>query len=285
MKITENVEWKDTIKIIWAELPREFDKAYIIPLADCHIGSKYFDKQKLIGYLKWIKETPEAICIWNGDLCDCGIPGSIGEWWEQEPVTPQEQIRQLVDIVQRFGIEDKILAIVGGSNHPMRAMKLTGHDYDQEFAERLGLRERYCKDAGLFKLSLGYWTRAPVGKTAKNKPSGTQQIPYMIYATHGWSAGRQAGASVNAVRELGAIWGRVEVFITAHRHLDSATPDVLFEPEYSRPTINEIRREYVVSGSFLRYGGYALRKGLRPNNPGTPRIRLDGRRKDIHVSI
>jgi len=285
MKVIENKVWKDTVKIIWVELPREFEKVYVIPLADCHVGSKFFDEQKLIGYLKWIRDTPEAVCLWNGDLCDCGIPGSIGEWWEQDPVTPQDQIAELVDIVKRFNIEEKTIGVVGGSNHPMRARKLTGHDYDKEFAEKIGLGELYYPDAELFLLKVGHWTQVPIGKTKHQKPPGKQQIPYMLFATHGWSGGRQAGASVNALRELGAIWGHVEVFITAHRHLDSATPDVLLEPDFRHPTINEVRREYVCSGSFLRYGGYALRKGLRPNNPGTPRIRLDGRRKDIHVSI
>ena len=118
LELNENKIWKDIIRYLWWEILWEFEKTYVIPLADCHIGSKFFDEQKFWDYL-WIRDTP----------------------------------------------------------------------------------------------------------------------------------------------------------------------DILLEPNLRHPTINGVRREYVCSEPFPRYGGYALRKGLCPNNLGTSRIRLDRRCKDVYVSI
>jgi len=56
-------------------------------------------------------------------------------------------------------------------------------------------------------------------------------------------------------------------------------------PDYRNKKILEIKQAFVSAGSFLKYGGYAERKGLPITKTGTPRIRFDGTRKDIHVSL
>jgi hypothetical protein len=286
MQIRKNELTEDGgIRYIWVDLPREFEKCYVIPLADCHCGAREFEEKRFRGYLKWIADTPEAVCFFNGDLCNCGLPGTVdSDFWDQSPMTPQDQIRYLSEIVKEYEIEDKILGVVGGSNHPARARKLTGHDYDREFAEHMGVEKTYAKDGAIWLIRVGHWTQKPIGKKASQKPSAKQQIPYLVFATHGWSGGRLAGASMNSARELGAIW-LSDAYLVSHRHLDSVTPDLFYVPNYNHPTIDVIRRMYVTSGSFLKYGGYALRKGLRPTPCNTPRLRLDGRRKDLHVSI
>ncbi len=283
--VANNLTDDGGIRYVWAELPRELEACYLIPIADCHVGAREFDEKRLRGYLKWIADTPGAITIFNGDLCNVGLPFTVdSDWWDQSPLTPQDQVKELASIIEEYGITDKILGVVGGSNHPIRARKLTGHDYDLEFAERLGIEDRYSPDGAIFLVRLGHWSQTPIGKKHNQRPTAKQQIHYLIYATHGWSGGRMAGASVNAARELGAIW-YADVYLASHRHLDSVTNDLFYMPNVNHATIDVTRRAYVTTGSFLRYGGYALRKGLRPTPCNTPRIRLDGRRKDIHVSI
>lgn len=269
------------IPIIRKHLPN-LDKVYIYPLCDLHIGEKDgFDEKKFRGYLKIISEVPEAHCIFNGDLINCGLPGGVGgeDFWKQEPLTPQDQLDKLTGIIDEYDILDKIIAIVGGSNHPGRAMKSIGHNYDRQFAQNLDILDRYVEPLGMIFLG--------VGSRVKNTPThhkGTS-IWYSIVVTHGWSGGRLAGSSINSVRELGAIYA-ADCVITSHRHLDASTKDEFYLPDYHSKSVTKMKRMYVNSGTFLNYAGYAIKKGLRPNGTGTPRIRFSGvDHKDVHVSI
>ena len=103
----------------------DLDKIYIYPLCDLHVGDPYFDEKKFRGYLKIIADVEEAYCLFNGDLINCGLPGGVGgeDFWKQKPLTAQEQNDYLVELIKEYDIKDKILAVVGGSNHPGRAMK------------------------------------------------------------------------------------------------------------------------------------------------------------------
>lgn len=256
------------------------DKIYIYPLCDLHVGDPYFDEKKFRGYLKIIAEVPEAHCLFNGDLINCSLPGGVGgeDFWKQKPLTPQEQNNYIVDLVKEYDIKDKILAIVGGSNHPGRAMKSIGHDYDKQFATDLKLLERYVAPLGVLFLGIG----------KRKKSSDTHHkgssVWYSITITHGWAGGRGAGGCVNATRELGAIYAS-DLVITSHRHLDAVTRDEFYGFDYHNKSVYKMKRTYVGAGTFLGYSEYAIKKALRPNGTGTPRIRLSGEKKDVHVSV
>lgn len=269
----------DHIKYFWYNFPEEYDHIYIIPIADTHVGNPLFDEAKLRGYLKWVSERENAFLIFNGDLCDCGLPGSVDiDWWDQKPLKPHDQIKELARIVEEYDLTDKILAVVGGSNHPGRARRLTGHDYDLEFAETLGIEDRYGKYGVALSIRFGSQ------RIGSNRAKPGNRVRYIVYTTHGWAGGRKAGASINAARELGSIM-LADCYIVSHRHLDSVTKDEFLIFDHRRAKVNIVKRMYVTSGSFLKWGGYAQAKGLQPSGTGTPRIRFSGEKKDIHVTI
>jgi hypothetical protein len=258
----------------------QHEKVYIYPLCDLHIGDPYFDEKKFRGYLKVISDVPEAYCIFNGDLINCVVPNGVGgeDLWKQNPRTAQEQNECLVEMVKEYDISDKILAIVGGSNHPARAMKLIGHSYDKEFAKDMGLLDRYVEPLGVMFLGVG---SRKVSTATHHKGSS---IWYSIVTTHGVAGGRKAGSAINATRDIGAIYG-ADVVITSHRHLDAISRDEFYCMDVHNKSIIKIRRTYVNAGTFLGYSGYAQQKCLVPNGVGTPRIRLDGLKKDVHASV
>lgn len=269
------------IPILKAHLP-DIDKLYLYPLCDIHYGdSGSFDQKKFEGYLKIIADKKEAYCIFNGDLINCGLPGGVGgeDFWKQEPLTPQDQNDELVKIVQEYNIENKILAIVGGSNHPGRAMKAIGHNYDRQFAKDLGLEDKYVEPLCMLYTGVG-----SLKKSTKTHHKGASTW-YTTIITHGWAGGRQAGGCINSTRDLGAIYA-ADCYITSHRHLDVGSKDEFYVPDYPNKTINKMKRVFVGAGTFMKYAPYAVKKGLRPNGTGTPRIRYSGNGyKDIHVSI
>jgi hypothetical protein len=43
-------------------------------------------------------------------------------------------------------------------------------------------------------------------------------------------------------------------------------------------------REWILN-TPLEWSGYPIRKGYKPASLGSPRIRLNGTRKDVHVSV
>ena len=275
IKISECKE----IPTLKAHFPN-LDKMYIYPISDIHVGDPYFDEKKLRGYFKIISEVPEAYCIFNGDLINCSLPGGVGgeEFWEQKILSPQQQNDYMVNLVKEYNIEDKILAIVGGSNHPGRAMKAIGHSYDKAFAQDLGLLNKYVDPLGI--LFVG------IGKRKKSTDSHHKgsSIWYSFVVTHGTAGGRQAGSSVNATRGFGSIYG-VDCVITSHRHLDAVTKDEFYSIDLHNKCTIKIKRLYVSAGTFLGYSAYAQKKSLVPNGTGTPRIRLDGNKKDLHASV
>jgi len=92
------------------------DVSYIIPIGDLHIGDKAFSdnsRSKLNGYLKWVKETPDARIILNGDLLNCATRQSKTSPFEQD-MTLEEQITAVCEFLDP--VKDRIVGAVCG-NH------------------------------------------------------------------------------------------------------------------------------------------------------------------------
>jgi hypothetical protein len=244
----------------------DIEKAYIIPISDIHIGDPLTDYVKLYGYLNWIKENPAWIVL-NGDLLTCDIKQSVGDIYKQE-LNPQQQLDELVKIFTPF--QDRIIGITAG-NHELRIQKEVGVDILRIFTQILKIEDKYDQDSLLLHIRLG-------------RDKFKKRIGYTIFATHGWSNGRRAGGKLNATQELRHII-LADCYIASHTHTQGAIVEKYLVPDYRNKKILEIKQLFVSAGSFLKYGSYAERKGMPIAKTGTPRIRLDGTQKDIHVSL
>jgi hypothetical protein len=49
--------------------------------------------------------------------------------------------------------------------------------------------------------------------------------------------------------------------------------------------VEKKKKHYIITGHFLKYGGYAEKKCMAPGKTGVPKINLNGTKYDIHVSI
>ncbi len=76
---------------------------------------------------------------------------------------------------------------------------------------------------------------------------------------------------------------RADVYVTGHTHQQAATAADFYVRHGSQ--LDRDKRYFVSSGSFVGYEKYAAQRGYPPSRLGAPRIFLDGRRKDIHVSL
>lgn len=246
-------------------LSRDFDCIYLIPISDLHLGDPHCNLEKFYGYQKWIEGTPNAYVLLNGDIMNTATKGSVSDVYA-ETIPPKEQVKLAEKLFTP--IKDKILAMTSG-NHERRIYKDSGYDISETLAEKIGAY--YSPDEVFLKLKFG--------KDAHAKP-----VTYTLYMTHGWGSGRTAGAKVNNLQKLSDIV-LADIYIASHTHFMTAHQDIYFVPDEHNKRVRQIKRTYVSSGAFLDRGGYGVQKGYPGAKLGSPRLRLDGRRKDCHVSI
>jgi len=58
-----------------------------------------------------------------------------------------------------------------------------------------------------------------------------------------------------------------------------------FRVDIGNKQIIQDKRHYVLTGHFLKYGGYAQHKNMAPGKSGVAKIRLDNKKKDVHISL
>jgi hypothetical protein len=249
------------------DLPREFKAIYVIPISDLHLGDPHVNFDKFYGYRKWIEDTPNAYVLLNGDLMNTATKGSVSNCYE-ESIRPSEQLKLAVKLFEP--IKDRILAIVTG-NHERRIQRDVDYDPSELLAGQLGVY--YGGDEAFLKIRFGSQNR-----TTK-KPHC-----YTVYATHGWAGGRTPGAKANSLQKLSDIV-LADIYISSHVHTMVCYQDILLVPDLQNNKMMERKRTFASSGAFLTRGGYAVQKGYPQSKLGSVRLRLDGVRHDVHVSI
>jgi predicted phosphodiesterase len=247
-------------------LPQDIEAAYIVPLADLHIGDPLFDEQRCQRLVRWIAETPNAWAVLVGDVMNTATKTSKSDIY-QEVMNPHEQLRYAKKLLAP--IKDKIIAAVEG-NHELRIAREDGINTTELLADTLGVF--YSPLSTLMKITLG------------RCPKNGKRLCYTMYVTHGSGSSRTSGGKVNALRRLRDIV-LADVYVMGHIHWMATFLETYYVPDVRNNKIEEVRLTFVSTGSFLKWGGYAEEKSLPPAKLGAPRIRLDGTRKDVRVSL
>lgn len=253
------------MKIQVIDLPIEWESCYLIPISDCHIGDPNFDEQKLMRYIDWIKKTDNARVILVGDIMNTATKESVSDSYS-EIMNPNQQLKYATKLFEP--IKDKIIGVCTG-NHERRIKKSTSMDTSETLAANLGA---FYREDGLYlKVRLG-------------KGNDTKKITYLLYATHGFGGGKKMGGKANNLQSISNnIFA--DIYVIGHTHTLQAFQDVYLLPDPRNNNVQEVKRTYCNAAAFLKYGGYGEYQGFTPSKLGTVRIRLDGHRKDVHVSI
>ena len=125
---------------------------YLIPIGDCHIGDKAFNKEsenKLKGYINWIKNTPNSRVILMGDILNCATRVSKTSPFEQN-MDLKEQIEYAYKLFSP--IKEKIVGAIDG-NHELRLADYTGYSPTITLCEKLGTQ--YFGDSAILLFGLG----------------------------------------------------------------------------------------------------------------------------------
>ncbi len=248
----------------------DHESAHIVPFSDLHLGDPQFDEAKFIGYRDWVLAEPNRYCTINGDIMNAAIPGSVSDQG-REKHNVNDQLKRVIAIFRPLFDAGRVLCWNDG-NHEDRIDRVTGGlRIGEVICTALGKPDLYSGEGALVAVRLG---RAKNGKP----------LCYHLYVTHGSAGGKRAGGKANAVEDLQRIV-LADVYIEGHNHLSMAFPRGFFVPDPHNKQILKVKQVFICGGSFLDWGGYSERKSYPPTWTGCPRVRLDGRRKDIHASV
>ena len=250
------------------------DKVYLVPLGDIHLGARGVDINKLKGYIDWIKNTPSAYTFITGDAWDIATLSSPTNPHYQE-MNLNEAIKFAYDLF--YPIKDKILGAVSG-NHEIRLERYAGFNPLQTFCETLNVP--YAGYSAVLRFRIGKYER----KNGMISPL----VEYVMFVHHSTGGGSTLGGKLNRAVKLEEIFEGADAFLIGHNHtkaLGEKSIAYLSKSGNGKATIKYKRVAFVDCGSFLEYdGSYAEEKMLPPSTTGAVRLRMDGTKKDLHIS-
>lgn len=256
------------MKSIKVELGSDIDSLEIHTLADWHIGDKHCKINEIKNTLKYIKETPNAYVILNGDLMNNATKQSVSDCYAEE-MKPQEQLQTLCDLIEP--IKDKVLFITQG-NHEARTYKTDGIDLTAIMTKQLGIFDRYTREGGVLFLRFG--------KHSKYR----RRMCYTFYICHGSGGGKKEGGKANGLCDLASIVD-TDIYIHAHTHLPMVIKENFFRIDTSNSCVTEAEKLFVNSAATLSYGGYGQHFKFKPANSTSPIIYLNGHKKMFSAKL
>lgn len=263
------------MKIISINLNQErnevINEIKIKPLSDMHIGDKLSNLKEIKKVLEEIKNESNTYTILNGDMCNTAIKSSKSDVYSEE-LTPMQQIIQLHELLEP--IKDKIFVIASG-NHEDRIQRETDIDIIRIAARELGIEDRYAD--GMWYLFLQFGQEQ--GRKTRVSP-----VMYQITGYHGSGNGRKSGGKINRLEEMHEVT-TADLYIMSHTHKPIITKGVIFIPDEQHKTLIKKEQYYLMTNSFLEYGGYAEKLGLPPSNTGNTEAILSGKVKKIKLSM
>jgi predicted phosphodiesterase len=254
-----------TVKV---ELDKTLDSIEIHTLADWHIGDKYCNISEIKNTLNYIKDTPNAYAILNGDLMNNATKQSVSDCYAEE-MKPQEQLQTLCDLIEP--IKDKVLFITQG-NHEARTYKTDGIDLTALMAKQLGIFDKYARVGGVLFLRFG--------EDRKHH----RRMCYTFYITHGSGGGKKEGGKANGLCDLASIVD-TDIYIHAHTHLPMVIKENFYRLDNKNSCVTEIEKLFVNSAATLSYGGYGQQFKFKPANTTSPIIYLDGHKKRFSARL
>lgn len=233
------------------------DRHYIYPLGDVHIGSPSHDEELWATWLDYLYERPEASLLGTGDFLNTALKDSVSDVYD-ERMTVGDAKRKLRAQLASLATQDRIDGLVPG-NHEDRITKATGDCPIRDVCDMLDVP--YIQAAALIVYRVG-------------------DQEYEVFLRHGTGSGQSLVAMEKSLRVI-----RADIYVTAHIHNQAARVGDQFERTRGRGSVARRKFLLVTAGSFLGYERYAAQRGYAPGHMGSPRIYLDGKRHDFHVSL
>lgn len=258
------------MKVIKIDLPSELTRIELHTFADEHIGDEQSDIKRVLQRIEYVKNTPNAYCILNGDIIDNATKTSIGDVYTQTS-NPMEQLERAIAIFEP--IKDKILCITHG-NHENRTYKKEGINISRLIATQLGLADRYSPTSAVLFIRVGQG----------NGDVHYRKMLYSVYVLHGSGGGRKEGAKAIRLADLASIVD-TDIYIHSHTHLPMIMKQAFHRVNLSSSTVACVDKLFVNTAANLTYGGYGEAGAFKPSSTDTPVIYLSGTKKYFEAKL
>ena len=265
------------MKIIKINLPRELSSIELHVFADEHIGDEHSDIKRVMERIEYVKNTPHAYCILNGDIIDNATKTSIGDTYTQV-FNPMEQLAKAVELFAP--IKDKILCITHG-NHENRTYKKEGINLSRLIADQLGLADRYSPTSAVLFIRVGEMSN---GHKESNGSGKVRQICYTLYVLHGSGGGRKEGAKAIRLADMASIID-TDIYIHSHTHLPMIMKMGYHRIDDRNNAVALVTKLFVNTAANLKYGGYGEAQEFKPTSNDTPVIYLNGIKKSFEARL
>jgi predicted phosphodiesterase len=258
------------MRVIKIDLPRDLPSMQIHTFADEHIGDEQSDLKRLLARIEYVKNTPNAYCILNGDILDNATKTSIGDTYTQA-LNPMEQLRKAVEIFSP--IKHKILCITHG-NHENRTYKNEGINLSCLIANQLGLANKYTPTSAVIFIRFG----------EGGKSTNYRKASYTIYVLHGSGGGRKEGSKANRLAEMASIID-TDIYIHSHTHLPMVMKQGFHRIDTHNSAVSLVDKLFINTAANLNYGGYGEAAEFKPSSKDTPVIYLSGTKKYFEAKL
>ena len=265
------------MKVMKIDLPRELSSVELHTFADEHLGDEHSDLKRLLARIEYVKNTPNAYCILNGDIIDNATKTSIGDTYAQV-FNPMEQLAKAVELFEP--IKDKILCITHG-NHENRTYKKEGINLSCLMAKQLGLDDRYTPTSAVLFIRVGTQSR---GHKESNGSGNVRKICYTLYVLHGSGGGRKEGAKAIRLADMASIVD-TDIYIHSHTHLPMVMKQAFHRIDTANSAVALVDKLFVNTAANLKYGGYGEAGEFKPSSKDTPIIYLCGTKKYFEAKL
>lgn len=260
------------MKVIRANLPRDIEVLELHIFADEHS-----DIKRVMQRIEYVKNTPNAYCILNGDIIDNATKTSIGDTYAQV-FNPMEQLAKAVEIFEP--IKDKVLCITHG-NHENRTYQKEGINLSYLMAKQLGLEERYTPTSAVLFVRVG---ESHNGKKETNGSGKRRQTCYTLYSLHGSGGGRKEGAKAIRLADMASIID-CDCYIHSHTHLPMIMKQAFHRIDERNSTFALVDKLFVNTAANLDYGGYGEAGEFKPSSKDAPVIYMRGSKKEMWAKL
>ena len=265
------------MKVIKADLPRDIEVLELHTFADEHIGDEHSDLKRLLARIDYVKNTPNAYCILNGDIIDNATKTSIGDTYAQV-FNPMEQLAKAVEIFEP--IRDKILCITHG-NHENRTYKKEGINLSFLLAKQLRLDDKYTSTSAVLFIRVGERIH---GNKETNGSGKYRQACYTLYVLHGCGGGRKEGAKAIRLADMASIID-CDIYIHSHTHLPMIMKQAYHRIDERNSAVAVVNKLFVNTAANLDYGGYGEAGEFKPSSKDTPVIYMRGSKKEMWAKL
>jgi hypothetical protein len=233
------------------------DRHYIYPLGDVHLGAKSHNGPMWAEWLAYLEDRDDCSLLGTGDFLNVAIVGSKSDVYD-ETMTVGDAKRLLRRQLEPLAKSGRVDALAPG-NHEERIHRSTGDCPILDVCDSLSVP--YVDAAALIVYTVG-------------------DQEYEVFLRHGTGSG-QAFTALDKSRLV----IRADIYVTGHVHNQAARVGDHFEHNRTAGAVERRKFLVVSSGAFLGYEKYAAVRGYQAGHMGAPRIYLDGRRRDFHVSL